>query len=94
MKKQSGSDLHQPSQEIPVYISETATPVKLKYWKQLYRISGETGGNKSITVNLLISSHGNGPYAAPNNTCWQVIGPTDMKNNKNNFFQQVDCHRS
>ena len=29
MKKQSGSDLHQPSQEIPVYISETATPVKL-----------------------------------------------------------------
>ena len=29
MKKQSGSDLHQPSQEIPVYISETATPVKI-----------------------------------------------------------------
>ena len=70
MKKQSGSDLHQLSQEIPVYISETATPVKLKYWKHLDRISGETGGNESIPVNLLISSHKNGPYAATNNTCW------------------------
>ena len=70
MKKQSGSDLHQLSQEIPVYISETATPVKLKYWKHLDRISGETGGNESIPANLLISSHKNGPYAATNNTCW------------------------
>ena len=57
------------------------------------RISGEVGGNESITVDLLmganclkaleplevIPSQGNGPYAMRTALGWCVIGPIDMK---------------
>ena len=42
--------------EISVDQSEIATPAKLKHWKHLDRISGETGGNESITVEPLIGA--------------------------------------
>ena len=63
--------------EMPVDQNEIVTPAKLKQWKYLDRISGEIGGNESITVDLLIGanclkaleplevipSQWNGPYA-------------------------------
>ena len=75
--------------EIPVDQSEIATPAKLKQWKHLDRISGEIGGNESITVDLLIGynclkaleplevipSQGNGPYTIRTALGWCGIGP-------------------
>ena len=43
--------------EIPVDQSEIATPAKLKQRKYLDRISGEIGGNESLTVDLLIGAN-------------------------------------
>ena len=71
---------------MPVDQSEIATP-NLKQWNPLDRISGETGANKSITVNLLIGtnylkaleplevvpSQGNGPYGIRTAFGWCVI---------------------
>ena len=81
--------------EIPVDQNKTATPAKLKQWKHTDRISGEIGGNESITVDLLISnclkaleslevisSQGNGPCAMRTSLGWCIIGPIDMKDGK------------
>ena len=43
--------------KIPVDHSEIATSAELKQWKHLDRISGEIGGNESITVNQLIGTN-------------------------------------
>ena len=88
--------------EISVDQSEIATPAKLKHWKHLDRISGETGGNESITVEPLIGakclkalepievipSQGNGPYAIRTALGWCVIGPIGMKDGKT-----ISCNR-
>ena len=69
--------------------SEIVTPAELKQWKQLDRISGEIGGNESITVYLLIRanflkaleplevipSQGNGPCAIRTALGLCIIGP-------------------
>ena len=69
--------------EIPVDQSEIAKPAKLKQWKHLDRISGETGGNESITVDAsLFPSQGNGPYAIRTALGWCVIRPIDIKDGK------------
>ena len=74
--------------EISVDQSEIATPAKLKQWKHLDKISGEIGGNESITVDLLIGanclkaleplevtpSQGNGTYAIRTALGWCIIG--------------------
>ena len=70
--------------KIPVDQSQIATSAELKQWKQLDRISGEIGGNESITVNQLIGinclkaleplevipSRGNRPYAIRTTLGW------------------------
>ena len=82
--------------EIPVDQSEIAIPAKLKQWKHLDRISGETGGNESITVDLLIGanclkvleplevipSQENAPYSIRTALGWCVTGPIDVKDGK------------
>ena len=70
--------------KIPVDQSKIATSAELKQWKHLDRISGEIGGNESITVNQLIGtnclkaleplevipSQGNRPYAIRTTLGW------------------------
>ena len=55
------------TKEIPVDESEIGTPAKLKQWKHFDRISGEIGGNESVTVDLLIGTN-----------CLKALEPLEM----------------
>ena len=82
--------------KIPVDQSQIAVSAELKQWKHLDRISGEIGGNESITVNQLIGTNclkaleplevipslGNRPYAIRTTLGWWVIGPINVKDGK------------
>ena len=105
-RSRSNRDIRIPStfsrKEVPVDQSEIATPANLKQQRHLDRISGEIGGNESITIDLLIgvnclkalepletiSSQGNGPYATRTALSWCVIGLIDMKDGK-----IISCNR-
>ena len=59
--------------EIPVDESEIGTPAKLKQWKHFDRISGEIGGNESVTVDLLIGTN-----------CLKALEPLEVIPNQGN----------
>ena len=52
---------------MPVDQNEIATLAKLKQWKYLDRISGEIGGNESITADLLIGAN-----------CFKALEPLEV----------------
>ena len=75
--------------EIPVDLSEVATPLKLKKWHYLDCIAGKIASDDAVSIDVLIganctrplepinfiASKYGGPYALETVLGWCVVGP-------------------